>query len=48
LFKYNNELSAEIEKLETQIAEYKEECASRMESVWCKKTEVFGNFGETW
>ena len=26
LFKYNNELSAEIEKLEVQIAEYKEEC----------------------
>ena len=26
LFKYNNELSAEIEKLEQQIAEYKEEC----------------------
>eukprot|EP00438_Fugacium_kawagutii_P016659 Skav229369 [mRNA] locus=scaffold584:72091:74583:- [translate_table: standard] len=26
LFKYNNELSAEIEKLEQQIAEFKEEC----------------------
>ena len=48
LFKYNNELSAEIEKLETQIAEYKEECASRMESVWCKKTEVSEVFVFFW
>ena len=39
LFKYNNELSAEIEKLEQQIAEYKEECARAAE----KERLVRGN-----
>jgi len=52
LFKYNNELSAEIEKLEQQIAEYKEEYitlsgqSSRKEDT--EKAKILENLEEKW
>lgn len=52
LFKYNNELSAEIEKLETQIAEYKEEYitlsgqSSRKEDT--EKAKILETLEEKW
>eukprot|EP00913_Durusdinium_trenchii_P002526 g2335.t1 len=52
LFKYNNELSAEIEKLEQQIAEYKEEYitlsgqSSRKEDT--EKAKILESLEEKW
>merc|ERR1712066_809257 len=52
LFKYNNELSADIEKLETQIAEYREEfvalsgSSSRKEDT--EKAKILETLEEKW